>query len=75
MGLGKTCQVFTTIIVSKLIFELQRDELMSLDMQGNDPSSMTCLIKGHRNRLYPTPLLLIVLDNIEIRGMGLYIYS
>lgn len=51
MGLGKTCQVFTTIIISKLIFELQRDELMSLDMQGNDPSSMTCLIKGHRNRL------------------------
>lgn len=29
MGLGKTCQVFTTIIVSKLIFELQRDEFMS----------------------------------------------
>lgn len=50
MGLGKTCQVFTTIIVSKLIFELQRDELMSLDREMY-PSSVTCLIKGHWNRL------------------------
>lgn len=43
--------------------------------QGASESAFQLYLYSLYIYIYPTPLLLIVLDNIEIRGMGLYIVS
>lgn len=83
-GLGKNLSgIYNNCI--KIDIRIARRWIINIIGQGNNPSSVTCWIKGTWNQLsnyiytlklyLPTLLLPIVLDNIEIRGVGLYTIS
>lgn len=80
-GLGKNLSgIYNNCI--KIDIRIARRWIINIIGQGNNPSSVTCWIKGTWNQLsnyiYTLKLYLllpIVLDNIEIRGVGLYTIS